>query len=372
MFVRRASRGLMRAAASASSAPAAPGITGPRATLAGSGVVDAHTVPPHLRSRRLGLRRGDAVVTAVAGARGYNGGVNGGDRGGDGAPRPPARPARVEFLGEETAPAAPAGNPRGRPGARGKRSTSTGKRPGASLGYHRVHVRPLPRPSGRRPPEDAPRAGRPRARDRVRVGVRVETSAAAHLPRPPRVAAHLPRPPRGSSPPPRKPPSESPPSDQHRQQRPRHLPETPPAASVPSSLPPPPPPPRRPPVPDRSPVALRDVLMEKGIVLQSYTPGQHRIVCPSCGGGSNGERSLAVRIEDDGAHAAWMCHRATCEWTGGTSVTDARGGGGHARAEASEGSNTHVGTGMRRGSGAAAARRSFLLPTRSSAWVPAR
>ena len=96
-------------------------------------------------------------------------------------------------------------------------------------------------------------------------------------------------------------------------------------------------------------------MMEKGIVLQSYTPGQHRIVCPSCGGGSNGERSLAVRIEDDGAHAAWMCHRATCEWTGGTSVTDARGGGGHARAEASEGSNTHVGTGMRRGSGAGGA-----------------
>ena len=92
--------------------------------------------------------------------------------------------------------------PRGRPGGRGKRSTSTGKRPGASLGYHRVHVRPPPpRPSGRRPPEDAPRAGRPRARDRVRVGVRVETSAAAHLPRPPWVAAHLPRPPRGSSPP---------------------------------------------------------------------------------------------------------------------------------------------------------------------------
>ena len=129
----------MRAAASASSAPAAPGITGPRATLAGSGVVDAHTVPPHLRSRRLGLRRGDAVVTAVAGARGYNGGVNGGDRGGDGAPRPPARPAQVEFLGEETAPAAPAGNPPG--GARGPagnaqpRQGSAPARPSGTTAY---------------------------------------------------------------------------------------------------------------------------------------------------------------------------------------------------------------------------------------------
>ena len=161
MFVRRASRGLMRAAASASSAPAAPGITGPRATLAGSGVVDAHTVPPHLRSRRLGLRRGDAVVTAVAGARGYNGGVNGGDRGGDGAPRPPARPAQVEFLGEETAPAAPAGNPPGAPGGPRETLNLDREAPRRVLGYHRVHVRPPPRPSGRRPPEDAPEPADP-------------------------------------------------------------------------------------------------------------------------------------------------------------------------------------------------------------------
>ena len=203
MFVRRASRGLMRAAASASSAPAAPGITGPRATLAGSGFVDAHTVPPHLRSRRLGLRRGDAVVTAVAGARGYNGGVNGGDRGGDGAPRPPARPAQVEFLGEETAPAAPAGNaPGGRPGGRGKRSTSTGKRPGASSGTTAYTSAPPPparvadvhrrTPPSRQTPGPGPGPGR---------GKGGNPSAAAHLPRPPWVAAHLPRPPRGSSPP---------------------------------------------------------------------------------------------------------------------------------------------------------------------------
>jgi twinkle protein len=103
--------------------------------------------------------------------------------------------------------------------------------------------------------------------------------------------------------------------------------------------------------------------MDKGIVLAAYTPGQHRIVCPSCGGGSNGERSLAVLVEDDGASAAWMCHRASCEWTGGSNVADgARGGRGGAGdssslfaassrrpKSASAGANTHVGTGMRRG-----------------------
>ena len=67
------------------------------------------------------------------------------------------------------------------------------------------------------------------------------------------------------------------------------------------------------------PPGLRDALMDQGIVLQSYTPGQHRIICPTCNGGSTGERSLAVHIEDDGKSAAWCCHRANCEWTGGTS-----------------------------------------------------
>ena len=68
------------------------------------------------------------------------------------------------------------------------------------------------------------------------------------------------------------------------------------------------------------PPGLRDALMDHRIVLQSYTPGQHRIICPTCNGGSTGERSLAVHVEDDGKSAAWMCHRANCEWSGGTGM----------------------------------------------------
>jgi twinkle protein len=105
-------------------------------------------------------------------------------------------------------------------------------------------------------------------------------------------------------------------------------------------------------------VALRDVLLQKAIVLQSYTPGQHRIVCPSCGGGSNGERSLAVHIEADGKEAQWMCHRATCEWTGGSSVADAKSNSRRSQSESAMGSNTSVGTGMssrRSGAGAGGA-----------------
>jgi twinkle protein len=64
------------------------------------------------------------------------------------------------------------------------------------------------------------------------------------------------------------------------------------------------------------PIALRDILLEKRIVMQSYTPGQHREMCPQCDGGSSGERSLAVRIEPGGRQAVYVCHRATCEWSG--------------------------------------------------------
>jgi hypothetical protein len=118
------------------------------------------------------------------------------------------------------------------------------------------------------------------------------------------------------SPPPRQQQQQQPPKPR-RQPRQKAAPPPPPASSAPS-----PPLPRATPVPDRSPISLRDVLLGKGIVMQSYTPGQHRTACPMCGGGSGGERSLAVRIEDDGHSAAWMCHRATCEWTGGTSMDD--------------------------------------------------
>jgi twinkle protein len=72
-----------------------------------------------------------------------------------------------------------------------------------------------------------------------------------------------------------------------------------------------------------------------------------------------------VQIEDDGASAVWLCHRATCEWTGGSSVADGGGGGGGKsggaaakkgrREGGNRGSGTAVGTGMRRGAGAGGA-----------------
>ena len=167
------------------------------------------------------------------------------------------------------------------------------------------------------------------------------------------------------------------PAAQQRQQRQPRRQTTPPPPPPPGMRPPPPPPPqtppqtppppppqtRTPPTPDRSPIALRDVLLEKGIVLTSYTPGQHRIVCPMCGGGSTAERSLAVHVDDDGSGCQWMCHRATCEWTGGASTADARpsfgagpgrnvdANGERSSAVFGSGSGASVGTGMSRRAG---------------------
>jgi twinkle protein len=69
--------------------------------------------------------------------------------------------------------------------------------------------------------------------------------------------------------------------------------------------------------------SLRDALDAYKIALPSYTAGQHRLQCPLCRGGSDGERSLAVAVEAGGATARWLCHRATCGWTGGVSATGA-------------------------------------------------
>ena len=71
----------------------------------------------------------------------------------------------------------------------------------------------------------------------------------------------------------------------------------------------------RPSAPSASPAAparppTRDLLQERRILLERYTPGQHRAVCPRCGGGSTQERSLAVRIDADGG-AVWNCFRGT-------------------------------------------------------------
>jgi twinkle protein len=92
------------------------------------------------------------------------------------------------------------------------------------------------------------------------------------------------------------------------------------------------------------PTALRDLLLEKRIVMQSYTPGQHREMCPQCDGGSSGERSLAVRIEPGGRQAVYVCHRATCEWSGAADL-DFVPGKGKGSPSAAKGGKTSSSTG---------------------------
>ena len=67
---------------------------------------------------------------------------------------------------------------------------------------------------------------------------------------------------------------------------------------------------------------IRDALLERGVTLKAYTPGEHRMVCPRCGGGSNRELCFALRIEPDAQGAMWTCHRGTCGWKGGIRLND--------------------------------------------------
>lgn len=53
----------------------------------------------------------------------------------------------------------------------------------------------------------------------------------------------------------------------------------------------------------RASVAAESAGMEAGDTL--------RIVCPECGGGSSGERSMSVTVKDDGA-VLFFCYRASC------------------------------------------------------------
>ena len=260
------------------------------------------------------------------------------------------RDPQVEFFGgdESDAPVAAAGGAAGA-GARGAPRNTRGG-PGAHP--------PVNRARGDRqacaPPAPEYRAAGGGGPARPRGG---GSAAPAARPGGGLYAPKPPPPPRQAPPPPRQAPAPA--------RAPRLSPaESPPAADVAADAGAAPAAPRR---PDRSPVALRDVLMEKAIVLQSYTPASTASCAPRAAAGSNGERSLAVRIEADGREAQWMCHRATCEWTGGSSVSDAKGGRGGVNArrtsnESAMGSNTSVGTGMSRRPGAGAGGRSNFPP----------
>jgi twinkle protein len=69
---------------------------------------------------------------------------------------------------------------------------------------------------------------------------------------------------------------------------------------------------------------LIELLARNGIRPDRITADREmRLVCPQCGGGRSKEKSLALRIDSDGAGAAWTCHRGTCGWSGGVHEREA-------------------------------------------------
>lgn len=69
---------------------------------------------------------------------------------------------------------------------------------------------------------------------------------------------------------------------------------------------------------------LADLLLEHGIRLPSYAPGDRKIICPRC---SHQRRNrtdtcLSVHVDPDGENACWMCHH--CDWRGATINDDPR------------------------------------------------
>ena len=74
--------------------------------------------------------------------------------------------------------------------------------------------------------------------------------------------------------------------------------------------------------------SIRDLLNEERIWLPSYAPGSYNHqLCPACQGGSSGEKSLSVTVEEGGQAAVWNCFRAKCGWAGGVSLAKQQRGG---------------------------------------------
>ena len=65
---------------------------------------------------------------------------------------------------------------------------------------------------------------------------------------------------------------------------------------------------------------MRDGLLARGITLKRYSPGEQRLVCPKCGGGSSAEHCFSITIDPDGQTSKWKCFRATCGFQGGYTV----------------------------------------------------
>ncbi|CAM6106005.1 unnamed protein product [Calypogeia fissa] len=81
----------------------------------------------------------------------------------------------------------------------------------------------------------------------------------------------------------------------------------------------------------------RNRLQKEGIHLPEYSPGDYRIVCPECDGGSNREKSLSVTIDENG-FAVWNCFRGNCGWRG---PAKRQGNATKARAQGGEGLTTN-------------------------------
>ncbi|KAL6779279.1 CGLD17 [Auxenochlorella protothecoides x Auxenochlorella symbiontica] len=103
----------------------------------------------------------------------------------------------------------------------------------------------------------------------------------------------------------------------------------PPHASAQSATPPP-----------RAGQPLEEALARVGLPAWTAAEGMHRLRCPRCGGGSDAESSLVVTSDAGAGTAAWLCHRATCGWSGRA--------GGPARAPSARGGEHGAGDGALR------------------------
>jgi replicative DNA helicase len=67
-------------------------------------------------------------------------------------------------------------------------------------------------------------------------------------------------------------------------------------------------------------VSIRDALNQQKIFLPNYAPGSYRAKCPKCNGGSKGEASFSITVDDDSKSAVWQCFRSTCGFSGSTHI----------------------------------------------------
>ena len=73
-----------------------------------------------------------------------------------------------------------------------------------------------------------------------------------------------------------------------------------------------------------APIAVRDLLLEAGIILNHYGPGTQRTSCPKCLGGSDKEKSLSVTVREDGEFV-YHCFRGSCGFAGGSGTGQGAG-----------------------------------------------